>query len=201
MNTGAGRRGRRTGAPDTRQGILAAARTLFARQGFEATSLREIARTAGVDPAMVHHYFDGKEDLFNSCVELPANPDEVFAGMAEVPAEERGEAILRTILGLWDSPAQPALLALLRGAATSQTTAALFRETVFRRILSKAMAGLPGDAAELRLRGTLVASQIMGLVMTRYLFRVEPLAHASTDQLAALAGPTIQRYLTGPLPG
>jgi AcrR family transcriptional regulator len=193
------RRGRRAGSPSTRELILASARTLFAEKGFEGTSLREIARDAGVDPAMVHHYFTGKEDLFSSCVELPANPDQVLAAVSAVVPADRGPALLRTLLVLWDSPAQPALLAMLRSAVGSKAQAALLREVLFRRVLARAMAGLGTDADDVRLRGSLLASQIMGLMMARYLVRLEPLASASHDEIVAVMGPTIQHYLTGSL--
>nr|WP_218063349.1 TetR family transcriptional regulator [Arthrobacter sp. SDTb3-6] len=180
---------------------MASARKLFAEHGFAATSLREIARDAGVDPAMVHHWFAGKEELFNACVELPADPAQVLGTVSETPAEARGEALLRALLRLWDSSAQPALLALLRSAISSRSQGALIRQVLVKRILSRALAGLPGTPAELERRGALVASQLMGVMVARYLLRVEPLASAGHDELAALVAPVLQHYLTGPLPG
>ncbi|MGO4385252.1 TetR/AcrR family transcriptional regulator [Specibacter sp. RAF43] len=194
------RRGRRAGPSTSRELILHSARALFAEHGYAATSLREIARDAAVDPAMVHHYFGGKEDLFNACVELPADPAQVLGGVSQTAPGERGEALLRALLTLWDSPAQPALLALLRGAASSKTQSALVRQVLLRRILTRATAGLPGDDDELLLRGSLLASQLMGLMVSRYLLRLDPLASATHSELAALIGPTLQHYLTGPLP-
>nr|WP_218063781.1 TetR family transcriptional regulator [Arthrobacter wenxiniae] len=180
---------------------MGSARKLFAEHGYAATSLREIARDAGVDPAMVHHWFGGKEELFNACVELPADPAQVLGHVGELPAELRGEALLRALLTLWDSPAQPALLALLRNVTGSKAQAALIRQVLFKRMLALAMAGLPGSAAELERRGVLVASQMIGLMVARYLLRAEPLASAGHDELAALIAPVLQHYLTGPLPG
>ncbi|MCQ9165645.1 MULTISPECIES: TetR family transcriptional regulator [unclassified Arthrobacter] len=194
-------RGRRRGRTTSREQILASARKLFAEHGFAATSLREIARDAGVDPAMVHHWFAGKEELFNACVELPADPAQVLGTVSETPAEARGEALLRALLRLWDSSAQPALLALLRSAISSRSQGALIRQVLVKRILSRALAGLPGTPAELERRGALVASQLMGVMVARYLLRVEPLASAGHDELAALVAPVLQHYLTGPLPG
>lgn len=194
-------RGRRQGRTTSRELILGSARKLFAEHGYAATSLREIARDAGVDPAMVHHYFAGKEELFNACVELPADPAQVLGGVSETPAGVRGEALLRAILTLWDSAAQPALLALLRNAAGSKAQGALIRQVLFKRVMVRALAGLPGSQAELERRGALVASQMIGLMVSRYLLRVEPLASAGHDELVALIGPTLQNYLTGPLPG
>ncbi|MGA7205347.1 MAG: TetR family transcriptional regulator [Specibacter sp.] len=179
--------------------ILASARKLFAARGFAATSLREIARDAGVDPAMVHHYFSGKEELFNACVELPVDPEQVLGDVSTAPPQERGEALLRTLLVLWDSPAQPALLALLRSATSSRMQSTLIRQVLLGRVLAKVMADLPGDAPERELRGSLVASQVMGLIMARYLLRIDPLATATHDELVKLIAPTLQNYLTGPL--
>ena len=194
-------RGRRQGRTTSRELILGSARKLFAEHGYAATSLREIARDAGVDPAMVHHWFGGKEELFNACVELPADPAQVLGHVGELPAELRGEALLRALLTLWDSPAQPALLALLRNVTGSKAQAALIRQVLFKRMLALAMAGLPGSAAELERRGVLVASQMIGLMVARYLLRAEPLASAGHDELAVLIAPVLQHYLTGPLPG
>lgn len=192
-------RGRRQGRTNSRALIVASARRLFAEHGYSATSLREIARDAGVDPGMVHHYFAGKEDLFNACVELPVDPAEVLRAVGATPPQERGEALLRVLLTLWDSPAQSALLALLRGATGSKTQGALLRQVLLKRVLSRAMAGLPGEPAELALRGALVASQVMGLLVARYLLRMEPLAGSGHEQLVAWYAPTLQNYLTGPV--
>lgn len=194
-------RGRRQGTTNSRELILASARKLFAARGYATTSLREIARDAGLDPAMVHHYFAGKDELFNACVELPVDPEQVLGDVSRTPPQERGEALLRTLLVLWDSPAQPALLALLRSATGSRTQSALIRQVLFSRVLAKVMADLPDDASLRALRGSLVASQVMGLIMARYLLRIEPLATATHDELVRLIAPTLQNYLTGPVNG
>ncbi|MDQ0279580.1 AcrR family transcriptional regulator [Arthrobacter silviterrae] len=192
-------RGRRQGRSTSRRLILASARKLFAEHGYAATSLREIARDAGVDAAMVHHWFASKEELFNACVELPADPAQVLGAVSETPADIRGEALLRALLALWDSGAQPALLALLRNVAGSKAQGSLIRQVLFKRILTRALAGLPGSQEELDRRGALLASQMIGLMVARYLLRVEPLASAGHDELVALVAPVLQNYLTGPL--
>lgn len=120
------RRGRRSGGADsTRELILAAARRLFAEHGFEGTSLREVARDAQVDPAMVHHFFSSKDELFAASVELPAEPNDVLAGVEDQDPSERGEAIVRAVLRLWESPAQHGLLAFVRGTIGSKAKTAL----------------------------------------------------------------------------
>ncbi|GAB3521963.1 TetR/AcrR family transcriptional regulator [Arthrobacter monumenti] len=193
------RRGRRGGGGDTRGQILAAAQKLFAEQGYEGTSLRSIAREAEVDPALVHHYFDGKEALLAASVELPANPNEVLAGVAALPAAERGAALLRTLLALWDSPLQPALLTLVRSIIGSPPQSALMREVLRRRILNVIMAGLEYDKDETQLRGELLVSQVFGLMVSRYVLKLEPLASLSSEEVVRLVSPTVQHYLTGDL--
>ncbi|HET8795047.1 MAG TPA: TetR family transcriptional regulator [Arthrobacter sp.] len=193
------RRGRRGGGGDTRGQILAAAQKLFAEHGYEGTSLRSIARAAEVDPALVHHYFDGKEALLAASVELPANPSEVLAGVAALPPAERGTALLRTLLELWDSPLQPALLTLVRSIIGSRSQSALMREVLRRRILNVIMAGLEYDKDETQLRGELLVSQVFGLMVSRYVVKLEPLASLSSEEVVRLVSPTVQHYLTGDL--
>lgn len=190
-------RGRRAGSGDTRAHIIATARGMFAEHGFDGASLRGIARAAGVDPALIHHYFDSKDELFAACIELPADPAQVLAGVVRCPVPERGEELVRTLLALWESPAQPALLALLRGAVGSRTQAALMREVLGRRIFALITTGMTEEDA--RLRASLAASQVMGMVMARYVLRLEPLASANREEVVRLVAPTVQRYLDGPL--
>lgn len=193
------RRGRRGGAAESREHILDAARKLFAEHGFEGTSLRQVARAAGVDPGMVHHFFKGKDELFALSVELPADPEQVLAGVADSDPAQRAELIVRTVLRLWESPAQAGLLAFLRGTIGSKAKTALLRETVTRRVITRIMAAVPGTPEEVALRGSLVATQVVGLMMVRYVVRLEPLASAAPEDVVRLVAPAVQRYLTGPL--
>ncbi|GAB3245051.1 TetR/AcrR family transcriptional regulator [Arthrobacter pigmenti] len=193
------RRGRRGAAEDTRGTILAAARMLFAEHGYEGTSLRRIAREASVDPALLHHYFDGKDGLLAASVELPADPGEVLAAVVELPPDQRGEALVRTLLQLWESPLQPALLTLIRSTIGSKRQSALMREIFKRRILNAVMSGTEYDDGQKELRGSLVASQILGLVIARYVVRLEPVAALPVEDVVGQVGPTVQRYLTGEL--
>lgn len=195
------RRGRRGGQGDSRERILASARRLFAEHGFEGTSLRQVGRDAGVDPAMVHHFFQGKDELFALSVELPADPAEVLAGVTSLDPRQRSEEIVRAVLRLWESPAQHSLVAFIRGTIGSRTKTAMLREMVSRTILSRITAGLPGTPPELALRGDLVASQMVGLMLTRYVVRLEPLASASPEELVRLVAPTVRRYLLGETDG
>ncbi|UYY82791.1 TetR family transcriptional regulator [Arthrobacter sp. YA7-1] len=193
------RRGRRSGGSDSRELILATARRLFAEHGFDGTSLRQVAREAEVDPAMVHHFFKGKDELFAQSVELPANPDEVLAGVESLDPGQRAEAIVRAVLRLWESPAQHGLVAFVRGTIGSKAKTALLREMVARTILSRITAGLPGSPEEAKMRGNLVATQVVGLMLMRYVVRLEPLASASQDEVVRLVAPNVQHYLTGEL--
>ncbi|MFE4195444.1 TetR/AcrR family transcriptional regulator [Paenarthrobacter sp. NPDC056912] len=193
------RRGRRSARDHSREAILVSARRLFAEQGFEGTSLRQVAREASVDPAMVHHFFQGKDDLFAASVELPADPAEVLAGVETMDPSVRAEAIVRAVLRLWESPAQHGLVAFARGTIGSKAKSGMMREVVSRAILSRVMAGVPGSGDEVLLRGNLVASQTVGLILARYVIRLEPLASASQDEVVHWVAPTIQRYITGDL--
>jgi AcrR family transcriptional regulator len=186
--------GRRPGSPDTRGEILEAARREFAAQGYDRTSMRAVARAAGVDPALVHHYFAGKEELLLAAMEVPFDPRTLLASVLEGPREQIGDRLVRAVLAEWDHPErQPRLLALIRTAIASEASSHLLRDGFLRLILDQ-IASIPGidDASR---RGNLVASQIVGLLMTRYVVGIEPLASTSPDEVAAAVGPTIQRYL------
>jgi AcrR family transcriptional regulator len=193
------RRGRRGGSAASRDHILETARRQFAEHGFEGTSLRQVARVAGVDPAMIHHFFNGKDELFALSVELPADPEQVLSGVAGSDPGQRAELIVRAVLRLWESPAQPSLVAFLRGTLGSKAKTALLREMVNRTIISRIMAGVPGTPDEVALRGDLVATQMVGLMMVRYVVRLEPLASAEPEDVVRLISPNVQRYLTGDL--
>jgi AcrR family transcriptional regulator len=193
------RTGRRPGNPDTREAILTAARAMFAERGFDAASIRSIATVAGVDPALVHHYFGSKEELFRATVSIPVDPAELVPRVLAGGRDEVGERLVRTFLTVWDSPVGTAAVALLRSAMSNQWTARLLREFLVTQILRRVVEQLDLDPAELPLRGALVATQIAGLAMMRYVIHLEPVASASPDTLAATIGPTVQRYLTGPL--
>jgi len=189
------RRGRRRGASTTREAILAAARELFGDLGYDRATLRAIAARAGVDPALVAHYFGRKEGLFAAAMRLPVSPSEVLPAARSLPAGRVGEEVVRRFLSAWDDPTQrPVLVGLLRTGLTDEHGAALVRRLVLREALEPAARLL--DAPDGALRATLVGSQLVGLALLRYVTRVEPLASASVETVAARVGPTIERYLT-----
>ncbi|KAB1908864.1 MULTISPECIES: TetR/AcrR family transcriptional regulator [unclassified Micromonospora] len=193
------RTGRRPGNPDTREGILAAARAAFAERGFDAASIRSIAAAAGVDPALVHHYFGTKEELFRATVAIPVDPAQLVPAVLAGDPDGVGERLVRTFLTVWDSPVGGAAVALLRSAVSSEWTARLLREFLVTQVLRRVLVQLDVDPAQLPLRGALVATQVAGLAMMRYVIRLEPVASADPETLVATIGPTVQRYLTGDL--
>ena len=190
------RTGRRPGASGTREAILDAARRAFAEQGYQRATIRDVARLAGVDPALVHHYFGTKQELFVAAVRLPVNPVEQLTAVLAAEPDQVGPRIVETFLSIWDHAAgQSPLLALIRSAVTDEQAAAMLREFITEEVLGP-IAGRLGSP-DARLRATLVGSQLIGLALARYIIRVEPLASASSAQVAAIVGPTVQRYLTG----
>ncbi len=191
------RRGRRPAGEDTRGAIVAAARAQFAEKGYDATTLRGIARVAGVDPRLVHHYFASREELFVAAMNLPDVPQRLVGRIMDGPSEQLGERLVRQFFGLWDAdPDRRQTIAGLISVATSGSDGA----TMFRQFLTDAVLRRLAAACELddpELRASLVASQMMGAAMLRYSLGIEPLASADIEDLVVLIGPTIQRYLTG----
>jgi AcrR family transcriptional regulator len=177
--------------------VLAAARATFAERGFDGASIRAIAGAADVDPALVHHYFGTKDKLFLAAVGAPADPDELLPEVLAAPADARGAAVVRMVLRVWDGPARPAILALVRSAVNHDWSAKLLREFLLTKIIRRVVGSIDMPVEERDVRGALVASQLIGMVMTRYVLRLEPLASASPDELVTAVGPTVQRYLTG----
>jgi AcrR family transcriptional regulator len=190
------RTGRRPGASGTREAILDAARRAFAEQGYQRATIRGVADLAGVDPALVHHYFGTKQGLFVAAVQLPVNPVEhLTVVLAEDPGQV-GQRLVETFLSIWDHAADRSpLLALVRSAVADEDAAAMLREFITEEVLGPMARRLGSPDA--RLRATLVGSQLVGLAMARYIVKAEPLASTPAAVIAAAVGPTVQRYLTG----
>ena len=196
------RRGRPSGARTgesaaTRERIRQAARGVFAELGYDKASIRAIARAADVDPALVHHYFGAKEQIFEAAVELSFAPavhaPEVLAGTRD----QVGERLARYFIGVWEDPVTRApLLAVVRSAVTNETAARVLRTFVLRRLLLRVAGDL--DLPDARLRAELAAAQMIGVAMLRYVLKVEPLSTATVDDIVAYVAPAIQRYLTEP---
>ena len=194
------RSGRRPGKQDTREAILEAAREAFAERGYDGASIRLIAAGAGVDPALVHHYFGTKNQLFLDAMQAPFDPMQVLPQVLAGGVDGVGERLVRTLLRVCDSGAGGAVAALFRSAVSNELIARMLREFVLRQISRRVIKELDLDPVEGPIRTTLVFSQISGLVTARYIIKIEPLASLPPDVIVAMVGPTIQRYLTGPLP-
>ncbi len=213
--------GSRAGDSGTRERILAAAREVFAERGYDKASIRAIAQAAGVDAALVHHYFGAKEQVFEAAVELsfapaleipgliadatahpppaPANPAGREGPPGRPDPSELGEHLARYFLGVWENPATRApLLAVLRSAVTNETAAGVLRAFVLRRLLARVIGEL--DQPDAALRVQLAASQMLGLAMTRYVLKIEPIASAPVEDVVARVAPALQHHLTGPSP-
>jgi AcrR family transcriptional regulator len=187
--------GRRPGGPDTRGEILAAARESFASKGFGGTSIRGVAREAGVDAALVHHYFGGKDELFIESMALPIDPRVVAGTVLDGPREGLGRRIIETFLGVWESPeGQQRMKAVLRSAVNTEEVAQLMRDGISRMIMLPVSHAL--GTPDARLRVSLVASQLIGMALMRYLVELEPLASVSSEELADRIAPILQSYLT-----
>lgn len=189
-------KGRRPGRADTRGAVLDAARAEFAAHGYEKTSMRGIARAAGVDAALLHHYFGTKQQLFVAALDFPITPELIAQVILTGDRADAGPRIVRFAMTLWEEPPiRERLVAMLRTAATNEQVAALFRGFMERELVPRLSAALGAEYPELRVE--LVMSQIVGLAMARYVFRIEPLASAGIDTVATFVGPTLQRYLDG----
>ncbi len=190
--------GRRGGSADTRGDVLAAARQEFAARGYDATSVRGVARAAAVDPALVHHYFGTKEKLFVAAMELPFDPAELLPRVLAGDREGIGERLVRMFLGIWDEPVTRApVLALLRAATSSEQGAQMMRQFVASALLARIAAAIdPTTTPEEReLRAGVTAAQLLGVALLRHVVGVEPVRGADQERLVELIAPTVQRYL------
>ena len=192
------RPGRRAGTSGTREAIARVAARKFADLGYDRTSIRAIAAEAGVDPALVGHFFGSKQRLFVSVMTLPISADQILPRILEGKRAEAGERLARFALAQLDDPAaRRVLTGIVRAAASEPEAAQMVREVVTERLLEPIARGLGADDADLR--ASLVSSQMMGLVMARHIVRVRPLASLPTEELVHALAPTLQRYLLEPL--
>jgi AcrR family transcriptional regulator len=189
------RTGRRPGQTQTKDEILLAARNQFAARGYRDATIRGIAAEAGVNPALVHHFFGSKDQVFVAALDLPFNPSLLVDTLLSGPRSRIGERIVRLFLGLWENPdTRLPFFALVRSVTTSPEVADQLRQFLETAILAKVAAAL--DLPQLRL--TAAASQMMGLAIVRYVIRAEPLASASTDEVVTLVAPVLQHYFDVP---
>lgn len=190
--------GRRAGTSTTRAEILAAARTHFAEDGYDGTSLRAIGATAGVDAALISYFFGSKQDLFLAALELPFDPAEVLPGILAGDPDLVGHrlaTLMATVLG--SDELRPRILGLIRSAARENAAAELIRQRLVRELLVPLAEHLGSEDAELR--ASLAMSQVAGIALARHVIGLPALAAADPDELVRLVGPTLQRYLAGSL--
>jgi AcrR family transcriptional regulator len=194
------RPGRPRGQSDTREKILLSARELFARNGFDRTSVRSIASAAGVDAALVHHYFGTKQQLFAAAIHIPIDPMQVLGPMRETPVAELGWKLPALLLPLWDSELGSGFIATLRSLLAGEDVSLVrsFLQEVISVEVGRRVDDPPGSG---RIRVQFVASQLVGVVMARYILKLEPFASLPVEQIAETIAPNLQHYLTGDLPG
>jgi AcrR family transcriptional regulator len=176
--------------------VLDAARSRFAARGYDGTKLRDVAADAGVDVALVSYFFGSKDGLFAAAMEFPVNPAELVEELMRDGVDGLGERLIRRFLAVWDGAGgHSPFIAIVRSASSNEQAAALVREFVERELLGRIATAI--DAPHPELRAALAGSQMVGVVMARYVVGVEPLASCDPDTLVAAVGPTLQRYLTG----
>jgi AcrR family transcriptional regulator len=198
-NTGRKRPGRPAGSSDTRDRILANARVLFARNGIANTSIRAVAAAAGVDSALVHHYFGTKEKLFAAAVRVPIDPMDIIGPLRETPVEELGHKIPSMLLPLWDSEVGAGFIATLRSILAGSEVN-LFRSFIRDVIAVEVGARVDNPPGSGIIRIQFVASQLVGVLMARYILDLEPFKSLPAEQIVETIAPNLQRYLTGDLP-
>ncbi|MEU7702660.1 TetR family transcriptional regulator [Streptomyces sp. NPDC015492] len=181
--------------PGARDRILEAARAQFAERGYDKTSVRGIAKAAGVDAALVHHYFGTKDEVFAAAIEVSFEPATVVPAIVGGPRETIGERLARFFIGVWENPVSRApLLAIVRSALTHEAAAKVLRTFVLRRLLERIADEL--DVPDPRFRAELAASHMIGIAILRYVIQVEPMASVDPEEIVAMVAPTLQRYLT-----
>ncbi len=193
--------GRRPGNADTRGEIVEAAKRVFAAKGYDGASLRAVAREAGVDPALVHHYFDGKASLFVAAMALPFDPRAVQKHEHSGSSTTPGKMVITGFLTMWDHAegTGSSFAACVAGMAASASVADAMREFVAERVWDNSPVNEGESESMTHQRRALVSSQLMGLAFTRYILRVPPVSTATPAEIAKWAGATLDRYMVGPI--
>jgi AcrR family transcriptional regulator len=194
------RPGRPAGTSDTRERILASARELFAQNGIDKTSIRAVAAAAGVDPALVHHYYGTKQQLFAAAIHIPIDPMEVLRPLRDTPVEKLGYTLPSVLLPLWDSEMGKGFIATIRSLLAGSEVSLLrfFLQEVIAAEVGARVDNPPGTGL---IRVQFAASQLVGVVMARYILELDPFKSLPVEQIVETIGPNLQRYLTGDLPG
>jgi AcrR family transcriptional regulator len=172
----------------TREAILSAARVLFAKHGYETTTVRDVAERADIDPAMVIRYFGSKDGLFAEAasvqLELPSS--------ADIDPADIGRTMVEHFLEIWEGGSKQGMAVLLRSAASNDYAASKMREAFLAQVMPFITA--IGDQATAPRRAGLVASQMLGLAMCRYVLKLPPVVALTSDEIIAALAPTLQRY-------
>lgn len=189
--------GRRAGSPDTRAEILDAARRVFAASGYNRATIRAIATEAGVDPALIHHYFGTKDQLFAETIDIPGEAAEAILDMLAHGRDDIGRRLAEGFFAVWeDEDARASLLGIMRSAAGGEDQAVMaFRQFLTSRVLEQIAPRIEGENP--RLRALLMASQLVGVALTRYVMKLEPIASAPVEDIVDLVAPRIQTYVDG----
>jgi AcrR family transcriptional regulator len=188
-------RGRRAGSPDTGNQILAAAKRRFLAVGYQATTLRSIAAEAGVDVALVSYYFGSKQSLFGAAMALPANPIQIIVPLLAGDPDTLAEALLRSLLQTWDDPTTGApLQALAQAAVSDPDLNRAVREAVSREVVGRLTKRLGGpDSAQ---QAAAFSAQMAGVIIARYVIRLEPFASMSAEDVVRRLGPSLALTIT-----
>jgi AcrR family transcriptional regulator len=193
------RTGRRPGASGSREAIVRAARRLFAERGYSGASMRAIATEAGVDAALIVHFFGTKARLLGEAIQWPFEPETEMERVLARGRRYAGEELVRLVVRTWDREGdRNAIMTMLRAAAIEPTAAAMMRDFIQRELFPPLMRRL--DPPDPDLRASLASSQLMGLGIARYVLRLQPLADMSEEAVVGWVAPTLQRYLTGRSP-
>lgn len=190
------RRGPRTGGSDTRAAILSAAREEFADRGYTGATVRSIGTRAGVDAAMINHYFGGKAGLFQEVIQIPFDPTAGLGGVLAGSREELGRRLTLYVLGVWEQPGfREPVLAILRSTGEEPGGARLLREFALARLMPQVREVTRGSDPTRQV--ALAMTHLFGIVMGRHALELPPLTTPSLDELADHVAPVIQRYLDG----
>ncbi|MDI2035159.1 HTH-type transcriptional regulator BetI [Paenarthrobacter nitroguajacolicus] len=187
----------RTGRPvnggGNRASIIAAARQEFAAHGYRGATLRLIAMRAGVDVALLSHYFGNKDGLFAETLELPEEARRgIAAALSTGPIETRGEQVTRCYLGLWEAPAtREQMLTLARSGISNEAASTRLRNLLTGPTGDTAFDGMPAGA---RAGIALAMAELLGVAIARHLFHIQPIAELEFETLVARTTPSIQRH-------
>ena len=188
------RTGRRPGSPQTRHDIVLVARRSFGARGYDATSLRSIARQADVDPALLTHYFGTKDALFVAALEITLSPSTTFGGLERATVAEAARLIVRRYLALLDEEqTRDVVLGLVRSAVSSERAATMLREFLRQNVTSFLRPLIAHPDADLR--ASLLVAQLIGMAMLRHVVKADAVASASDEELVSHVAPVIETYL------